>query len=60
MITLVQIHLFSLFNQKNIVWGLDPASDSVEITNIVDVDQESKYKSVEEFLSHLELRKNIL
>lgn len=49
MITLVQIHLFSLFNQKNIVWGLDPASDSVEITNIVDVDQESKYKSVEEF-----------
>lgn len=32
--------------------GLDPASDSVEITNIVDVDQESKYKSVEEFLIH--------
>lgn len=53
MITLVQIHLFSLFNQKNIVWGLDPASDSVEITNIVDVDQESKYKSVEEFFESL-------
>ncbi|MDF5793434.1 ead/Ea22-like family protein [Acinetobacter baumannii] len=38
---------------KNIVWGLDPASDSVEITNIVDVDQESKYKSVEEFFDSL-------
>lgn len=38
---------------KNIVWGLDPASDSVEITNIVDVDQESKYKSVEEFFESL-------
>lgn len=38
---------------KNIVWGLDPASDSVEITNIVDVDQDSKYKSVEEFFESL-------
>ena len=38
--------------QSKILWGLDPASDSVEITNIVDVDQESKYKSVEEFLIH--------
>ncbi|MCU4548396.1 ead/Ea22-like family protein [Acinetobacter pittii] len=38
---------------KNIVWGLDPTHDSVEITNIVDVDQESKYKSVEEFYDSL-------
>jgi hypothetical protein len=38
---------------KNIVWGLDPTHDSVEITNIVDVDQDSKYKSVEEFFESL-------
>lgn len=38
---------------KNIVWGLDPASDSVEITNIVDADTDSKYKSVEDFFESL-------
>jgi len=38
---------------KNIVWGLDPTHDSVEITNIVDVDQDSKYKSVEDFFESL-------
>ncbi|WP_151827468.1 ead/Ea22-like family protein [Acinetobacter oleivorans] len=38
---------------NNIVWGLDPTHDSVEITNIVDVNQDSKFKSVEEFFESL-------
>ncbi|MEB3865936.1 ead/Ea22-like family protein [Acinetobacter sp. IK31] len=38
---------------KNIVWGLDPASDSVEITNIIDVDQDSKFKTIDDFFESL-------
>ena len=38
-----------LLFKKKIVWGLDPASDSVEITNIVDADDESTYKSIDDF-----------
>lgn len=47
-ITLVLIHQFCC-SRKKIVWGLDPASDSVEITNIVDADDESTYKSIDDF-----------
>ncbi|MGC3952418.1 ead/Ea22-like family protein, partial [Acinetobacter baumannii] len=39
--------------EKKIVWGLDPASDSVEITNIVDADDESTYKSIDDFFESL-------
>ncbi|WP_462189342.1 hypothetical protein [Acinetobacter baumannii] len=35
--------------EKKIVWGLDPASDSVEITNIVDAEQD--YMTIDEDLN---------
>ncbi|MES5712049.1 ead/Ea22-like family protein [Acinetobacter baumannii] len=39
--------------EKKIVWGLDPASDSVEVINIVDADHESTFKTIDDFFESL-------